>query len=59
MKVQFGDRMIEIHDLIALLLATNYLQYGFADDGEADLVAKNLLDVLDQLGCEIVKKTKE
>lgn len=38
-------------------LAANYSQFGFADDGEADKVADRLLAVLDQLGCEIVRKS--
>lgn len=57
MTVMFAGKEIEIKDLIAQCLAANYLQFGFADDGEADRTARNLLAVLDQLGCEIVKKT--
>ncbi len=56
MTVTFAGREIEVKDLIAQCLAANYLQFGFADDGEADKVAERLLAVLDQLGCEIVKK---
>lgn len=58
MKVLFAGAEIEVTDLIAQCLASNYLQFGFADDGEANTVASNLLAVLDQLGCEIVKKQK-
>lgn len=56
MKVRFAGDDIEIKDLIAQCLAANYLQFGFADDGEADRVARNLLKVLDDIGCEIVRK---
>ena len=56
MTVTFAGQEIEIKDVIAQCLAANYLQLGFADDGEADKVAERLLAVLDQLGCEIVKK---
>jgi len=56
MTVTFAGREIEIKDLIAQCIAANYMQFGFADDGEADKVAQRLLSVLDDLGCEIVKK---
>jgi hypothetical protein len=56
MKVVFAGAEIELRDLIAQCLAANYMMAGFADDGDADRIAGRLLDVLDQLGCEIVKK---
>jgi len=56
MTVTFAGREIEVKDLIAQCIAANYMQFGFADDGEADKVAQRLLSVLDDLGCEIVKK---
>lgn len=56
MNVRFAGKDVPIKDLIAQCLAANYLTFGFADDGEADRVAERLLIVLDQLGCEIVKK---
>lgn len=55
--VKFAGKEISIKELIARCLASNYLQFGFADDGEADKVAENLLSVLDQLGCAIVRKS--
>lgn len=57
MTVVFAGKEIEIKDLIAQCLAANYLQFGFADDGEADKVAERLLAVLDHLGCQITKKS--
>ena len=54
--VTFAGKQIEIKDLIARCLAANYLQYGFADDGEADKVAVQLMAALDDLGYEVVKK---
>lgn len=58
MQVKFAGEMVEVKDLIAQCLASNYLQFGFADDGEADRVAGRLLKVLDDLGCEIVSKPR-
>lgn len=58
MTVRFAGRDTPLKELIARCLAANYLQFGFADDGEADKVAERLLSVLDQLDCEIVQRTK-
>ena len=57
MKVTFAGKEIEVKDLIAECIAANYTMFGFADDGEADKVAARVLDVLDDSGCKIVKKT--
>jgi hypothetical protein len=56
MNVQFAGQSISVKDLIAQCLAANYLQFGFADGGEADKVAERLLRVLDDMGCEITRK---
>ena len=59
MMVMFAGKETPIKDLIARCLAVNYLNLaGVADDGEADKVAERLLSVLDDLGCEIVKKQR-
>jgi hypothetical protein len=51
----FAGKEISAKDLIAQILAANYLRFGFADDGEANIVAQRILDVLDDLGCAVVK----
>lgn len=56
--VRFAGKDTPIKDLIARCIAVNYLQFGFADDGEAETVAGRLLDVLDSLGCEITQKPR-
>jgi len=53
--VRFAGKDTPIKELIARCLAVNYLQFGFADGGEADLVAERLLGVLASLKCEIVQ----
>ena len=56
MMVTFAGRDMEVKELIARCLAENYLQFGFADDGEADKVAARIMTVLDDLGCKVVPK---
>lgn len=58
MLVTFAGEEVEIRDLIARCLEANYTGFGFADSGEAEKVANRLLSVLDQLGCEIVRKAR-
>jgi hypothetical protein len=55
MTVIFAGKEIEVKDLIAQCLVASYLQFGFADDGEADKAAGRILAVLDEVGCQITK----
>jgi hypothetical protein len=51
----FAGKEISQKDLIAQCLAANYLQFGFVDNGEADIVAARLLAVLSDLRFKIVQ----